>query len=72
MDYIDVVIHLKENIEYGIKYFLMKKINVNTKGTHKTPFVSLENIGTTMSTGKTGDQFLSRGGSVAQTCIFLK
>lgn len=45
----------------------MKKINVNTKGTHKTSVVSLANIGTTMSAGKTGDQFLSRGGSVAQT-----
>lgn len=72
MDYIDVVIHLKERIYsilyilHGIKYFLMKKINVNAKGTHKTSFVSLANIGTTMS-GKTGDQFLSRGESVAQT-----
>lgn len=45
----------------------MKKNNVNTKGTHKTSSVSLANIGTTISTGKTGDQFLSRGGSVAQT-----
>ena len=68
MDYIDVAIHLKENIEYGIKYFLMKKKNsVNTKGTHKTSSVSLANIDTTISTGKTGDQFLSWGGSVAQT-----
>lgn len=66
MDYIDVAIHLKENTEYSIKYFLMKK-NVNTKGTHKTSSVSLANIGTTISTGKTGDPFLSRGGSVAQT-----
>ena len=56
--------------EYRVWYkvfFNEKKNSVNTKGTHKTSSVSLANIGTTISTGKTGDQFLSWGGSVAQT-----